>query len=230
MDEMNWLTVATSVASSSALVGALAFLLRSWISERLKGAIQAEYARKLETLKAELKENADTRLEAHKASLKAAGDVELERLRSQLAAAAAERNTLLNALTTRRFEAIAAIHARLLQFHIALGRLTAAFRPAGVDEQALLHDVADASETFDKVLSENQIFLSQRTEVRIVEIRQMLVSNANLFQWAVAMNPQDPERPQKWMEIEQTVRGPVAKAIGDLAAELRTLMGDKPAA
>jgi hypothetical protein len=230
MDEMNWLTVATSVVGSSALVSALVFLLRSWISERLKGAIQAEYAAKLETLRAQLKGDADMRLEVHKASLKAAGDVELERQRSQLAATAAERNTLLNALTTRRFEAIAAIHAALLKFHIALGRLTAAFRPVGVDEQALLKDVADASEAFDKVLSEKQIFLSQRTEAKIVEIRQMLVSNANLFQWTVAMNQHNPERPLKWMEIEQTVRGPVTHAIGDLAAELRALMGDKPAA
>jgi ABC-type arginine transport system permease subunit len=48
MDEMNSLTLATSVVGSSALVSALAFLLRSWISEWLKGAIQAEYAGKLE--------------------------------------------------------------------------------------------------------------------------------------------------------------------------------------
>jgi hypothetical protein len=137
------------------------------------------------------------RLEIHKVSLKAAGDVELEKLRAQLAATAAERNTLLNALTTRRFEAIAATHAALLKFHIALGRLTAAIRPVGVDEQALLKKVADASEAFDKVFSEKQIFLSQLTEAKIVKIRQMLISNANLFQWTVAMNQHDPDGPPK---------------------------------
>ena len=78
------------------------------------------------------------------------------------------------------------------------------------------------------MFSEKQIFLSQLTEAKIVKIRQMLISNANLFQWTVAMNQHDPDGPPKWMEIEQTVRGPVTNAIDDLAAELRALMGDKP--
>jgi len=159
----------------------------------LKGRIQAGYAKELAHQKSELKR---------------AGDIELDRLRSQLAMAGVERNTLFNALTTRLFDAIAEIHAALLKFHIALGRLTASTRAAGVYEQALFKNVADASEVFDKVLTDKQIFLSQPTEAKVAEIRQMLVSNANLFQWTVAMNQHDIDRPQKWMEIEQAVRGP----------------------
>lgn len=100
--------------------------------------------REARTLKAQLKGDADTRLEVHKASLKAAGDVELERLRSQLAATAVKRNTLLNALTTRRFEAMAAIHASLLKFHIALGRLTAV-QLGRVNAHAFRHTFASQS-------------------------------------------------------------------------------------
>lgn len=200
MADINLQALVAPLLSGLAGGGLITFALQTWLGERLKGGIQAEYAEKLENLK------------------------------FQLGATAAERNTLLNALTTRRFDAIAEIHAALLKFHIALGRLTAPTRSVGLDEQALLNEVADASEAFDKVLTEKQIFLSQLTETKVVKIRQMLVSNANLFQWTVSMNQHDPDRPLKWMEIEQTVRGPVTNAIGDLAAELRALMGDKPEA
>ena len=47
------------------------------------------------------------------------------------------------------------------------------------------------------MFSEKQIFLSQLTEAKIVKIRQMLISNANLFQWTVAMNQDDPDGPPK---------------------------------
>lgn len=216
------------VGTSIITTGVLTFVLRSWFTERLKGSIQTEYAQKLETLKAQLKADADARLEVHKANLKASGDVELEKLRSQLAASAAERNTLMNALTQRRFEAIAKIHASLTRFYKALAALTAAFRPTGTDEQKLMQDLFDASLLFDESFVEQQIFLTGSTAKRIEDIRQTMVSKANLFQYTVAWDVNSPERPQRWMELDIAVRGPVSDAMKELAHELRVLLGDKP--
>lgn len=93
----SWVDVATvilsSAAVSAALSCALVWLARTWIGERLRSAIQAEYAAKLETLKVQMKAEADTQLESHKVKLKARGDVELEKLRAALAISAAVQST-----------------------------------------------------------------------------------------------------------------------------------------
>jgi hypothetical protein len=221
MADLNWQTVAASIAGS----GALTFLLRTWISERMKGSIQAEYAVQLETVKAQLKSAADLQLAVHSADLKRNADVEQEKLRAQLAATASERNTLLAALTTRRFDAIADVHAALLRFHGALANMTAPIRLDGTDESALVQAVASASQALNETFVARQIFLTEATARKVSEIRQMLVSSGNLFHFGVTRN-QEADRFAKWLEIDAKLSGPVAVAIDDLARELRTLMGD----
>jgi LPS O-antigen subunit length determinant protein (WzzB/FepE family) len=81
------------------------FLVKSWITERLKNAIKHEY---------------DVRLESHRAQLKAEQDVELERLKSSLSIAAAERNVAFSRLNERRVEVIAAIYAKLQRLYSAV--------------------------------------------------------------------------------------------------------------
>jgi hypothetical protein len=64
-----FITVISSSAISGLLSAGLIWLSKTWISERLKGAIKDEY---------------DTKLESHKAQLKSEADVELEKLKSVL--------------------------------------------------------------------------------------------------------------------------------------------------
>lgn len=228
MEGFNWQTLIAAIGGSGALTTALVFTGRSWFTERLRGSIQSEYAQKLETLKVQLSSEANARLEVHKAELKWSGDVEIEKLRSQLAAANTERNTLLAALTTRRFEAIAAVHAALVKFHQALKAMTG-FQANGSDQEARVRAVVDESVQFNTVFSEKQIFLTEATADQVEHIRSTLVRNANLFQYT-AMNPNAPGYSQKWFEIDQAVSGPIAVTLRDLQRELRALMGDIPTA
>jgi len=62
------LSILSSITFSGVLTAALVFLLRNWISQRLKSAIEHEYAEKLETFKARLKAEHDIALEKIKAS------------------------------------------------------------------------------------------------------------------------------------------------------------------
>jgi hypothetical protein len=62
------LSIIASLAFSGLLTGALVFLTKSWISQRLKSAIEHEYAEKLEDYKARLKTEHDLALERLKAS------------------------------------------------------------------------------------------------------------------------------------------------------------------
>jgi ABC-type bacteriocin/lantibiotic exporter with double-glycine peptidase domain len=62
------LTIVSSLTLSGALTVFLVFLARSWISQRLKSAIENEYAENLERYKARLKTEHDLALERIKAS------------------------------------------------------------------------------------------------------------------------------------------------------------------
>ena len=62
------LSLLTSATVSVALTAALVWLSKTWISERLKGAIQLEYDQKLEAYKSELKAQHEVAIERLKAS------------------------------------------------------------------------------------------------------------------------------------------------------------------
>lgn len=218
MEDMNWSTVLTAVGGSGVLTAGLTFLLRSWISERLKGSIQAEYAQKLETLKSHLQADADMRLEVHKATLKASGDAELEKLRAQLAATASEHDMLHAALTQRRFEAIEAVHKVLHNFHRSLSRLTAVLPlpfpvPGAESEEVMREALVQAYREFDQVFAAQQIFLTDATAKKIEAIRFQLVFRGMQFH-------------RGWGNTALT--GNISEAMKELRGELRALMGDKP--
>lgn len=71
------LTIISSAGVSTALLAALAWIFRSWISERLRASIRHEYDDRLEKLKAELKAQGD----AHLTSFKSELDRQAEKLR-----------------------------------------------------------------------------------------------------------------------------------------------------
>lgn len=205
------LTVLWSTGTSVVLSGAVVWLLRTWIGERMRNAIQTEYAEKLES---------------HKALLRARGDVELEKLRSTLAIAAAERNVTVTSLVQRRFDAIAAIHGPLLNFYQAVADLVEPMRLRGTattEERG--EAVVNAWRDFNSAARHQTIFLTAETALMIDQIRQLLVSNANLFNMVVA-DERNPHSTAKWIEVHKSVSEDVRGAITKLEAELRALMGD----
>ncbi|CAB3972639.1 MULTISPECIES: hypothetical protein [Burkholderia] len=234
--------VLTSFLSGLSGAVVLALVAKTWFVAKVKGGVDSQYAQVLERLKADPKSDADTRLEAlksqlksdsdnrlevHKAELKRSSDAEIEKLRSQLAAANAERTTLLSALTTRRFDAIKTIHAKLLRFHRALAHLTSPMRNIEADDQPLFSALVEASREFDESLPENEIFLPEASARLLKDIRQKLMVHGNRFNFTVSMNTHDSKRAERWIEIDEAVNGPICDAIDELARELRALMGDK---
>lgn len=101
------ITTVTSAGVSASLLAVIGWLGRSWISERLKGAIKHEYDDRLETLKAELKVQGD----AHLASLRAEVDRQAEKLRI----AAASFSEVQKATITKKIEAVDALWLGVIQ-------------------------------------------------------------------------------------------------------------------
>ena len=110
------ITIITSAAVSSALAGLLLWLMKSWISERLKNAIKNEYDQKLET---------------HKSQLKAQSDIEIEKLRSNLSIAATEQNVKFSKLHNDRAEVIANTYSLLKEVFLTVEDYVKIFEPVG---------------------------------------------------------------------------------------------------
>ena len=101
------LSIISSLTFSGALTAALIWLSRNWITERLRRAIEHEYAQKLES---------------HKAQLKAEHEIALERLRSDLAREHAIETTATATFTAghiaaseRRLQAVEALWKTILE-------------------------------------------------------------------------------------------------------------------
>lgn len=99
-----------SAPISAVLVTTLIWLLRNWITERLKNAVSFEYQKALETHKAELKRQGDAEVE----KLKAQSNAELEKLKAQSNAE----------LETRKAELKAQVDAALELQKAALQRVS----------------------------------------------------------------------------------------------------------
>src|SRR5262245_1847031 len=105
------LTILTSVVSSAVVSSGAVFILRNWISEKIKSSIQHEYNEKLET---------------HKAQLKSHSEIATEQLKSQLQIAAAERNIKLTRIFEDQADVIAETYSKLMAVVSAFEEYTAA--------------------------------------------------------------------------------------------------------
>jgi hypothetical protein len=220
------LTVISSAAVSASLSGLLLWLTKTWIAERLKNAIKAEYDTKLESHKAQLKAEYDKQLETHKAQLKAKSDIEIEQLKTSLNIAANQRNTTFSNLHTRRVDVIANTYAKLKKLHDCVANYVKPFEPVGErSKEERRKDVVDASSEFAPYYSQNQIFLSQSVAEAIRQVNQELISISNHFIYTVELPP-TPDF-QQWIKITEKFEGSVKDALAGLEKQLRQLLGDE---
>ena len=219
------LTVISSAAVSLVLSGLLLWITKTWIGERLKGAIKDEYNTKLESHKAQVKAEFDTQLETHKARLKAGTDVEVERLKSSLSIVAAQQNTSFSQLHTRRVDVIANTYSRLKVLHDSVANYVKPFVSTGdKSKEERRAEVYAASQDFTPYFSQNQIFLTKGVTASVAKMNQELVSISNLFIYAIDL--QDTPDVQQWIKITEKFDGSVKEALDGLEDELRSLLGD----
>ena len=128
MMEQIILSILASASVSAALFATLVWLSKSWLSERIRGAISHEYSVKLEaykatlrtefdkeivTLKARLTLESDKETEILKASLKSDVDVAVEQMRSRLQMTAYEHQIRFQKLHERVADTIVETYAKL---------------------------------------------------------------------------------------------------------------------
>ncbi len=202
-----------SAAVSVALSGLLLWMIRSWLSERLKNAIKHEYEQKLET---------------HKAQLKAQSDVELEKLRSQLNITATEHEVRFARLHEKRAEVIAETYSLLKELYTRLGDYVKIFEPAGdAPREQRREAVRTAFQNFRAYYVNRIIFFPKVTANKLEQIELQLVKTFNEFFFIVDRGKEFDSSINKWMEIFGRVQGEIKEALNELEDEFRRLLGDE---
>ena len=168
MSELGKIILA-SAGFSAMFSGAIIWLFKSWISERLKNAIAHEYAQKLET---------------HKAQLKAQSDVEIEKLKSELQIAASERNIKLTKVFEEQADIIAAVYAKLIALRDAVDNYIGFMREIGSNKaQDTLEKMHNAHREFGGYFYPRRIYIPVATANKITELEISLGRVFKLRSW-----------------------------------------------
>jgi hypothetical protein len=101
------LTTISTAGASAALLAALGWLLRNWISERLRASIKHEYDARLEIIRVELKAQSD----AHLTSMKS----ELDRQADKLRIASVSFSEVQKATIGRKIDAVDALWQGIIE-------------------------------------------------------------------------------------------------------------------
>lgn len=206
------LTVITSATVSSALVGLLLWLTKSWISERLKNAIKNEYDQKLET---------------HKSQLKAQTDIEIEKLKSSLSVTAAQQNVKFSKLHNDRAEVVANTYALLKDSYITVQDYIKIFEPAGGKSREERRQIAsDSHAALRNYYPKKIIYLPRPSADKLEAINIELVKIFNEFVYTVDFQ-QGAGDARKWTELFERMNGEMQETLKDLEGEFRKLLGDE---
>lgn len=210
-----WAQFLSAVGIASVLAAGLILLaLRTFVSERIKAAIKAEY---------------DQKLELHKSQLASQTAVEVERLRSQLNIVAAERQFRFSTLHQKRAEVIAEAYALLKRAHTALQEYLHIFQPAGsppsAERQAAAVEAFNALRNF---FSPNRIFVPERIAAKMDDI---IAKFGALYLGFVrdVENAKDADNSRvttTWVAVTESITNLSKTALFDLEQEFRKLLGD----
>jgi hypothetical protein len=207
-------SVLSSAAVSAVLTGALIWLSKTWIGERMKNAIKHEYDEKLET---------------HKAQLKAQSEVSVERLKSQLQIASAERNVRFSRIFERTAVTVAATYEKLLAFHDAIADYTSIVEwqsmPSKEERRKIM---VDRRRDFLAYFRPNHLYLPKETAKQIQDFSAKLHSAAIDFMFGVEqggdLRSQDPDR-DTWIKVHQFISDEVPPLLELLEDDFRRILG-----
>ncbi len=224
MEIMAWVERAVYDIAGGALgAGVLFWLSKAWLMTRIQESVKHEYARGLETHKAQLKRDSDIELEQQRAS---AGR-QLEELKSALAVAATSRNVAFSNIYERRVNAIAAIHGPLVEVNRRLGAYIAMFELPGMGtHDDRVKKLAEAFETFEGSYLQHNIFLPKPVADQLTRLRASHVTISNFFRLRVHGQPPSGETGDAWAKLVIQFEGEVKELMDEVEKAMRDLLGD----
>lgn len=202
-------------------------IAKTYLTEKIKSAIKAEYDERLETLKADLKATNDAELEKLKAQLKAQGDVAIEKFKSELSVAAAQRNVEFSHLHLKRAEVIAQVHAEMRDALDTMTDYTKAFEPVGgTSREERGQKAVEATNRFIRTFRANEIYLPDAAADKVRGLADELKFAFFQFLYGVDLGRDlGTEKTKTWFAIQKKVEQLSGPAISELQKDFRLLLG-----
>ena len=208
--------ILSSAFVSAALCASLVWLCRSWIGERLKGAIKSEY---------------DLKLEAYKNQLSSESARDLESYKAQLQIAATTHQIKLSSLHEKIAETVAGVYERIVNLEDSVADYVKAFEPTGGPTKEERRKVlAGKLDDFRNFYRSSKIYLPKNTVPKVDELQKLLLDTAKDFQWMVEMPEARNEMGdiKAWGKACDTIEKAVPPVLESLEDEFRALLGHAP--
>jgi len=217
--------LAASSLLSALLASAVTWLAKSWITERLKGAIKNEYDQRLEAHKLALKHDYDQKLETIRSQMA----IEAERFRSQLSMDATEHAVRFKALHESRVLIVVKLHDLLVESYAKARGLVSPIEFGG--EPNKLQKYAEARNTlrqFFAYFESNKIYLPltlcdqverviRETQDVVVSFGVFVESDGDSAYFKGSVEQWD----QAWKRMDEDVR--TTRSL--IEAECRSILG-----
>lgn len=201
---------------------ALAWLMRGWITERLKQSIKAEYDAELENLRASLKRDNDVylaELSAKHAEARQVFDhnLQLARLEHQVKFAGTYQEML---------KAIKEIHAKLIELQQALNAYTKIIEFSGDEPKEKRRErVGELITEFWNTFNPNRIFFSETLDDEIAAYAHFVTDKSIEFMTKVEQQSGNLDNIDDWNRINLEAKELWSTALKSVRLQFRTLLG-----
>ena len=203
--------IVSSMITSGTLCAALAWLTKTWISERIRNSIKAEYDQKLELFKYQLKRDSD---------------IEIEKLRSELSITAARHSILFSRLQDKRGNVISTTYSLLRDLYNKISSYVAIYEPAGCPtREDRRSEAAESHKEFQKYYTKSIIFFPKNVANKLEKIDQELIKTFNDFCISVEIIKGE-NTTRTWLDIWERIKTDIKKSLDELEDEFRKLLGD----
>jgi hypothetical protein len=197
-------------------------IAKTYLTEKIKSAIKAEYDEKLANLNAQLKVQNDAAIAVLKAQLKSESDISIEQLKSELSVAAAQRTVQFSQLHAQRAEVIAEVYHDLRDAIDYMLDYTKLFEPVGgTPREERAKAAVEAVNRFIRTFRTKEIYIPQAAAKKLGTIADELKLAFYRFMYDVESS----QVPEKWEEIQQRVESLYGPALEGLQNEFRILLG-----
>jgi hypothetical protein len=198
--------ILSSAGFSALFSAAIIWLFKNWVSERLKSAIEHEYAQKLET---------------HKAQLKAQSDVEIERLKAELS----QQHLRFSKTYDKMAEVIRVIYENIVEYKTYVDSYQICY-PTKATEQEL-EIIRAKTVKLMEFIRKSRIYLQKSVRVKVDELVESIYLSHIHHQSAIGEEDIDEKA---WAKSEnlQNLRSKIETLLIILEDEFQHQLGLEP--
>lgn len=209
-------TIITAILSSFTITGILLWLMRSWISERLKNSIRYEY---------------DQKLESHKSQIKYEAERELEHIKAQLQIDAERRSIQYSKIFQEIAETVAGVYEKVVIAKDAVGSYVSLIEWNGeLSKEGKRKIAGDALQEFFDYFKVKKIYLPHETADKVDGFVSGLYDMTIDFMYGIEKGG-DERRARKgeevdtWQKAHEYMKKELPPILYALEEEFRGLLG-----